>query len=166
MEATDLARKTAEVANRYAGKMEDPRGSNSDHGGPIDQALAYVSLEPGAPYCASECSWWVHLAAGELGVTPEFHKSGSALGLVRANPNLIIKPEDLTAADLPCIGINEHSDHVHGHAFLCVGVDDTGKLQTIDPNSDPHGGREGIGIFLLDIRSTTDAQRICYIRIA
>lgn len=165
MEATDLARKTAEIASRDIGVREIP--PNSNKGPRIEEYLAHVHLEPGAPYCASACSTWIAEAGHEMGLTPEFKKSGSALGIVRANPGLVIKPEEFTAEMIPCLGINEHSDHIHGHAFLIVGVDETtGQLQTIDPNSDPKGSREGGGVWALNIRSTTDAQRVCYIRIA
>lgn len=167
MEATDFARSVAVVAARYIGKMEDPVGSNSDHGGPIDQAQAYCNLTPGHAYCASECSWWIHTAGQETGVTPQFKKSGSALGIVANNPDLVIAKEDFNSSCVPCLGINQDPDGVHGHAFLIVGLDDgTGQLQTIDPNSNPHGAREGIGIFNLDVRNISDPLRTCYVRIA
>ncbi len=67
---------------------------------------------------------------------------------------------------LPCIGINEHSDKIHGHAFLIVGMDDAGQFQTIDPNSSQHGGREGDGVHLLNVRNVSDPERKGYIRSA
>jgi hypothetical protein len=165
VEATDLARKTAEFAVHDRGKMEDPVGSNA--GPAIMPYLLYTGLPAGQPYCASACSLWVHLAAGALDVTPVFKKSGSALGLVRANPSLVIPKEQFDASCVPCIGINVHSDGVHGHAFLIIGFDEaTGALTTVDPNSNPSGSREGIGVFVLNIRNIKDPQRVCYLRIA
>src|SRR5581483_4223432 len=88
---------------------------------------------------------------------------GSALGLWDHNPDLRIAPDQITPADLPVIGINEDADQVHGHAFLVVGLDEaTGKLQTVDPNSNPAGGREGTGVWMLDIRNVRDANRRGY----
>ncbi len=161
-EATDLARKTEEIASRDIGTMEDPPGSN--RGERIEEYLAYTGLAPGNAYCASANSLWVHEAAAELGITPQLRKSGSALGLVRNNPELFFT--EVTAADLPCIGINEDADHVHGHAFLIIGMDENGKFQTIDPNSNPAGAREGTGVWLLNRRTAADANRRGYIRIA
>jgi hypothetical protein len=160
VEATDLARKTEETAAPDVGIRE----VGSNRGPRIEQYLAYCDLGPGNAYCASACSLWVHEAAMVLGVTPKFRKSGSALGLVHNNPDLFTTT--LTPDMLPCIGINEHSDHVHGHAFLIVGMSDGGTLQTIDPNSDPQGSREGTGVWLLGRRTTHDPERKGYIRIA
>jgi hypothetical protein len=160
MEATDLARKTEEIAARDVGQRENP----SNRGPRIDQYQAYTSIVLGSAYCASACSLWVHEAAIELSIIPQFQKSGSALHLWANNPDLQFTT--LTPADLPCVGINEHDDHIHGHAFLIVGMDEaTGQLQTIDPNSDPHGSREGTGVWQLNVRNTADAQRKGYLRI-
>lgn len=163
-EANDLARKTEEVANRDVGQEETDGHNDSPR---IREILAYCNLAPPSPYCASSCSMWVHTAALELGIVPELKKSGSAVHLWTNNPTLQIEPDRITAADLPVIGLNIHADKIHGHAFLCVGVDETtGRLTTIDPNSNANGGSEGTGIYLLQIRSTTDAQRLGYLRIA
>lgn len=145
--------------------MEDPPKSN--RGARIEEYLAYTGLPPGNAYCASANSLWVHEAATELGVPPQFKKSGSAMHLWANNPDLQIAAADLTPDMLPVVGINVDADHVHGHAFLVVGMDTaTGKLQTVDPNSDPAGSREGTGIWALDRRNIADANRVGYIRIA
>jgi hypothetical protein len=164
VEATDLARKTAEIASRDIGIMEDPPGSN--RGPRIEEYLAYTGLPPGNAYCASANSLWVHEAAAELGITPQLKKSGSAIHLFDNNPDLQIAPDALTAEDLPVIGINTDADHIHGHAFLIIGMDEKGTFQTVDPNSNPAGAREGIGVFLLNRRTTADANRRGYLRIA
>jgi hypothetical protein len=162
VEATELARKAGEIASHDIGLRESP--PNSNDGPRIRDALAYCNLAPGNPWCASMCSLWVHEAGAELGVTPKFRKSGSALGLLRRNSDLVF--HDLTAADLPCIGINRHSDGIHGHAFVIVGLGETDGLVTIEPNSNPKGSREGGGCYVLSIRRTDDADRAGYVRIA
>jgi hypothetical protein len=163
MSVTPLALKTAEIASHDVGIMEIPRGSNS--GPRIDDYLAYTGLPLGRAYCASACSLWVHEAAVAINVTPVFLKSGSTLGLVHRNQSL--KIDEVSADAIPCIGINVDSDGIHGHAFLIVGLDDdTGTLQTIDPNSNESGSREGIGVFALARRNLKDHNRLCYLRIA
>jgi len=163
MEATDLARATAEIASHDVGVMEVPLGSN--RGARVDEYQAYTGLPLGSAYCSSACSLWIHEAAQALGVTPEFKKSGSALGVVRNNPDLFFT--ELTSADIPCLGINQDADGQHGHCFLIVGLDEaTGHLQTVDPNSNNGGSREGVGVFLLNRRTVSDPERKGYVRIA
>lgn len=158
-----LAEKTAELASHDVGERETDGTNDSPK---IRQCyLAYLGLTPPSAYCASACSWWVHSGALVLGVTPLFKKSGSAVHLYEINAALTFTK--LTPVDLPCIGINRDPDRIHGHAFLIVGMDEaTGRLQTIDPNSNPNGGREGTGVWALNVRNTNDALRLGYIRIA
>lgn len=165
MEASPLALKTAEFAGHDVGFMEEPLGSND--GPHIRPYLLYTGIKPGDPYCASACSFWVHLAAGALDVTPTFRKSASALGLWANNPTLHIAVADLTPADLPVVAIYDHGGG-KGHATLVVGWDATGTglFQTIDPNSNPQGGREGTGVWALGIRSIHDPQLKGLLRIA
>lgn len=163
MEATDLARKTEEVAARDIGERETDGDNDSPR---IREYQGWTGAKPNSPYCASANSLWVHEAATELGVTPAFKKSARALGLWEKNEGLRIAPADLTPADLPCIGILDH-DGVKGHAYLAIGWDQaSGKIQTIDPNSNPKGSREGGGVYNLNIRSINDAQLKGFIRIA
>jgi hypothetical protein len=167
VESTPLARATEQIANQSVNHLEAPPGSNSDNGGAIDLALAYCSLDPGHAYCASCCSYWIHLAGISLGIVPTFKRSGSAVHLFQINTDLQISKDSLTPSDLPCLGINIHADKIHGHAFLIVGLDvATGVLTTIDPNSDLKGSSEGLGIFLLQRRNVKDADRLGYLRIA
>jgi hypothetical protein len=164
MEATALATKTSEIASHDVGILETPPKSNL--GPRIEQYQDYTGIPHGSAYCASACSLWVHEAAAELGVAPQFKTAGSALHLWSNNPDLQIAPADLTPDMLPVVGINIDDDKIHGHAFLVVGMDDTGKLQTVDPNSDPQGSREGTGVWALDRRTTSDSNRVGYVRIA
>ncbi len=158
---TSLAQKTAELASHDVGERE----VHTNDSPRIRQYQATVHLAPPSPYCAAAVSTWVREAATELKINHTLKFSGSALGLWNSNPELQFN--DLTASDIPCIGIHEHADHVHGHAFLIVGMDEsTGQLQTVDPNSNPQGGREGIGVFALNIRFVDDQELKGYLRIS
>lgn len=144
--------------------METPPKSNL--GPRIEEFQDYTGISHGSAYCASACSLWVHEAAAALGITPTFKKAGSALHLWSNNQDLQIAPDALTAADLPVVGINQDADKIHGHAFLVIGLAEDGTLQTVDPNSDPAGSREGTGVWLLNRRNTSDTARVGYLRIA
>jgi hypothetical protein len=169
MEATDLARKTAEKGNGDVGEREIPENSNRSPR--IDSALNYTGVALGNPYCASLCSLWVKEAGEELGETPEFKKSARALGVWEKNPRLRISVSTLRAdpvsiaAMLPMFFILDHGGG-KGHIYLGVGFDETTrKIQSIDPNSNPKGSREGGGVYALNIRSLDDEQLIGAIRI-
>ena len=158
---TDLQAKTKAIAQLDIGVRETDGENNSPR---IRQYLAHCNLVPPSAYCASACSTWVHEASQQLNIIPQFIKAGSALHLFNNNPQLQISPSDLTADDLPVIGINEDIDQIHGHAFVVTGLNGT-QLTTIDPNSNDQGSSHGIGVFLLHIRRTTDTNRKGYIRI-
>lgn len=154
-EASELARTTEQIANQDVGERETDGPNDSPR---IREYQGYTGAKPNSPYCASANSLWVHEAGVKLGVKPKLKKSARALGLWERNLDLQIKPEDFTAACLPCIVILDH-DGTKGHAYLAIGYDEvTGKIQSIDPNSNPAGSREGGGVYLLNIRSIHDKQ--------
>lgn len=52
------------------------------------------------------------------------------------------------------------------YLYLAVGLDETtGHIQSVDPNSNPKGSREGGGVYALNIRTLDDAQLLGFIRI-
>ena len=159
--ASELARKTAEMAARDVGERETDGQNDSPR---VRQYQQTVGLAPGDPYCAAAVSTWVKEAATGLGAVPTFRASGSALGLLRNN--LASTFQRLTEDEIPCIAIYRHSDAVHGHALLVVGYDPaTGKFQSIEANSNGAGSREGQGVYALDIRNVNDRQLAGFIRI-
>lgn len=162
--STELKYKVAELASHEIGVVEQP--VNSNKGPQIEYYQKTVGLTPGNAYCAAFISTMIRDAAIELNVTPTFKKSARALGLWERNEVLQIKKEDLTPAMLPCVGIHDHGDG-HGHAYLAIGYDPaTGKIQSVDPNSNPHGSYNGGGVHVLDIRSIHDAELKGFIQIA
>lgn len=157
--ATDLARKAAELFSHDVGQREITKNDSPR----IRVYQSFVHIPPGSPYCAAAISTVINEAGQANGVVPRFRKSGSALSLLRLNASLVF--QNLTEDDIPCIGIYRH-DAIHGHAVMIVGYDPaTGKLQTIEANSNGTGSREGQGVYALDIRNIKDIQLAGLIRI-
>ncbi len=157
--ATNLARKTAEIASRDVGEVSE-HGKNTGH----FRITAYqmtVHITPGQPYCAAAVSCWIREAGSELDQKVFFKPSASALGLLRHNQALIIPLEELGPDHLPCVGVIDHGKG-NGHAFLIVGMNETKELQTIEANTngvtDPGqvGSREGQGVRALNTRKVSN----------
>ena len=157
--ATDLARKAAELFLHDVGIREI---TQNDHPR-IRVYQSFVHIPPGSHYCAAAISTVIHEAGLANRVVPRFRKSGSALSLFRLNAALVF--QNLTEDDIPCVGIYRH-DAIRGHAVMFIGYDPvTGKLQTIEANSNGAGSREGQGVYALDIRNIKDIQLAGLIRI-
>jgi hypothetical protein len=164
VEATELARKTGEIASHDIGLLERP--TNSNRHPRIDAAHAYCGSTLGQPYCAALSSLWVHDAATALGVTPQFRKSARALGLWERNTDLRITPADLQPSHLPCFAILDHG-HGRGHVYLVVGLNEA-KTQAVavDPNTTPKGdSRNGGGVYATT-RPLTDPRLVGFVRIS
>ncbi len=146
--ASDLARKAAEIASHDIGIHEVGRND----GVRIRQYQKTVGISPPLPYCAAAVCTWIREAEIELGQVAQFKRSASALRLLALNSHLAFEPEELTAEDIPAVGVIDH-DGVRGHAFLIVGMTETGRLQTIEANTDADGSREGDGIYEKDSRN-------------
>lgn len=145
--ANDLARKTAEIANRDVGVREQPPGSND--GPRIREYLATCGLGPGHPYCSCAVCTWVREAGTELQVVIRMAISASALHLLANNGALAFEPETITDQDIPCVFVIDHGGG-KGHTGLIVGRsgDGTGLVQTIEANTNPAGSREGDGVYV------------------
>jgi len=156
-----LAEKTAEIARSQIGVEEHPRGSNS--GPEVDDYLKSVHLPPGNSWCAAFVSWCVQKATAAIGGDggpPQFRGSGSALGLLQANPHLIV---DEPADEACYVFVHEDSDHVHGHTGFVTGpLGDDGAYPTTEGNTNEGGSREGYGVFA---RSRRPAEIKAYLRI-
>jgi hypothetical protein len=147
--ASDLARKTAEIASHDIGIHEVGRND----GVRIRQYQKTVGISPPLPYCSAAVCTWVREAEIELGQVAQFKRSASALRLLALNSHLAFEPEELTPSDIPCVFVIDH-DGVRGHAGLIVGMNDTGGgLQTIEANTDADGSREGDGVYAKSSRN-------------
>jgi hypothetical protein len=144
---TALGRKIAEVAARYVGVEEQPRGSN--RGAYIDAFLRFVGLPPGNPWCTAFVSFAVHKAAEELGTTTDFPKTGWTPTLfswaqrqnrliTSAEINTGVKPQEgwIALFYFPALGRVAHSGIVVKRLPL-------GAVVTIEGNTNDDGSREG-----------------------
>lgn len=154
--ATELARKTAELANHDVGERESLGKNDSPR---IRVMGRTCNVKPPAPYCACAVCTWIQEAAQELGWPVRFRKSARAMGLAENNPTLRHDPHVLEPDMIPCVGVIDHGGGT-GHAFLIIGMSDNGDLQTIEANSNGAGARDGQGIYALNIRHVKDLKWI------
>lgn len=161
-EATDLARKTAEIASHDIGIRET--GKNS--GKRIKQYLATVGLKKeGHPYCIAAVCTWIKEAAAAGGVKQELLFSPSCLRFLdyAVKTNHAFPITELTPGMLPCVFIIDHGKG-KGHAGLAIGVTDDGlELETIEANTNPSGSREGDGVYS---RTRQISEIAAFVRIA
>ena len=145
-EATDLARKTAEMASHDIGIRETGRNS----GKRIKQYLATVGLkQEGHPYCIAAVCTWIKEAAAAGGVKQELLFSPSCLRFLdyAVKTNHAFLPSELAPGRLPCVFIIDHGKG-KGHAGLVIGVSEDGVLlDTIEANTNPSGSRDGDGVY-------------------
>src|SRR5678809_581871 len=153
MEATDLARKTAERAARDIGIRE--KGKNA--GKRIEQYQATVGIKKGQPYCIAAVCTWIKEACAELGCGHEILFSYSCMRFLEyaRKTGHAMMPSELGPEHLPCVGIVDHGKGL-GHAFLIVGMDDYGDLVTIEANTNGGGSRDGDGVYNRSDRKITD----------
>lgn len=155
--SSDLARVVLEIARTQLHVREQPPGSN--RGPEVDQYVQSVGLQPSGkfPWCVCFIYFCYQKAAEQLGIENPMIKTGGVLdlwnragaaGVPRVlhdsainNPTLI-KPGQIFIIDTPPPG-------GAGHAGLVEKVV-SGKLVTIEGNTNDNGSREGIGVFLRD----------------
>ncbi len=161
-EATDLARKTAEMASHDIGIRET--GKNS--GKRIKQYLATVGLkQEGHPYCIAAVCTWIKEAAAAGGVKPELLFSPSCIRFLdyAAKTHHVLLPPEITPGMLPAVFIIDHGKG-KGHAGLAIGMSDDGlTLDTIEANTNPSGSREGDGVYA---RTRQLSEIVAFVRIA
>jgi len=147
------------VASAMVGIREVPEGSNK--GPQIDLLLKSVGLNPGYAWCAAFAYWCFREASRQLVVKNPCPKNAGVLnmwdlagykesGLTRitaaqakANPALV-KPGMLGLLDL---------GKRQGHIFFVENVAPTGRLGTIEGNTNEGLSREGVGVFRLNRRT-------------
>lgn len=153
MEATDLARKTAEIANRDVAARVRETGKN--RGKRIEQYQATVGAKTGAAYCIAAICTWIKEACAELQVKHEILFSPSCLRFLEyaKKTGHAFEPSELTPGMIPCVGIIDHGKGL-GHAMLIVGMQDDhllqdyGDLTTIEANTGSGDlSRDGDGVY-------------------
>ncbi|HKP96804.1 MAG TPA: CHAP domain-containing protein [Fibrobacteria bacterium] len=144
-----LLSKALREAASQDGVMERPPGSNS--GPEVDAYLASVGLGPGQYWCASFVYWCFQRASRKLGVPNPLIKTGGCLDHWNRTKGKKIKTADATANPgllLPGqIFIINHGGG-NGHTGMVEKVEG-GFIDTIEGNSNPEGGSNGIGVFRL-----------------
>src|SRR5678809_680982 len=108
MEATDLARKTAELAARDIGIRE--KGKNA--GKRIEQYQATVGIKKGQPYCIAAVCTWIKEACAELGIKHEILFSPSCMRFLEyaRKTGHAMMPSELGPEHLPCVCLLYTSD--------------------------------------------------------
>lgn len=145
--ATLLGKQTAEVAKRYLGVEEQPRGSN--RGPHIDDFLKFVGLPPGNPWCTAFVSYCVHKAASEIGATINFPRTGWTPALLTwaRKQNRLITRNEIEAGVKPHPGWVALIYYPNLHRVAHSGVVERnlplGLVATIEGNTNNDGSREG-----------------------
>ena len=161
MEATDLARKTAEIASRDVAARV--RETSKNRGKRIEQYQATVGAKTGAAYCIAAICTWVKEACNELQCKHEILFSPSCLRFLEYAKKTAhaFLPSELKPEMIPCIGIIDHGKGL-GHAVLIIGMDDFEdgggtKLATIEANTGSGDlSRDGDGVYAKNVRLLVD----------
>jgi hypothetical protein len=143
----DLLTEAVKIAHSQIGIMEKPPGSN--RGPEVDMYLKTCGCDPGNFWCASFVYWCFDQAAKKLGrQNPVFKTPGC---LPHWNKTTAKKIPTAAAINNPGllkpgqIFIIDHGGGM-GHTGIVERVEG-GFIDTIEGNSDPTGGRNGIGVF-------------------
>ena len=148
--ASPLARKALDVAISQMGVSEVPLGSND--GPEVKLYLASIGLGPGYAWCAAFVYWCTQKACTINGATNPLKKTGGVQAMFKAATGKGLQKIDsgvkfLTAEDVR-----------PGDIFIMIfkgGLGHTGFIEkvsgtdifTVEGNTDPAGGREGVGVY-------------------
>ena len=163
---SDLAQAVLDVARSQIGVLEQPLGSN--RGPQVDQYVRATGLEPSGhfPWCVCFAFFCFKQAAENLGRANPMIKTAGVLDLwnqaghldvprvtmdqAMNNPTLV-QPGQIFVIDTPPPG-------GAGHAGLVEKVI-SGKLVTIEGNTNDNGSREGIGVFRREQRKISSINK-------
>lgn len=151
-----LAKAALAKAASQIGVMEKPPGSNS--GPEVDAYLTSVGVGSGNAWCAAFVWWCTNEAASELGTPNRLPKSAGVLDMWRkahkAGLPCITKQEAIANTGLVTSGMLFIMNFGGGlgHVGFVEGFE-SGRLVTIEGNSNDGGSREGIGVFRLRRRT-------------
>jgi hypothetical protein len=163
--ATDLARAVLDIARSQIGVLEQPLGSN--RGPEVDQYVRATGLDPGdVAWCVCFAFFCFKQASENLGRANPMIKTAGVLDLwnragnqhvprvttneAMNNPALV-HPGQIFVIDTPPPGGK-------GHAGIVEQVL-SGKLVTIEGNTNDNGSREGIGVFRREQRKISSINK-------
>ena len=145
--ATLLGRQVVDVARRYIGVEEQPRGSN--RGPHINDFLAHAGLPPGNPWCTAFVSFCIHKAAAEIGIETNFPRTGWTPALLpwARKENKLITRNEIEAGVKPKPGwvalfYYPNLQRV-AHSGIVERTLPIGIVVTIEGNTNNEGSREG-----------------------
>jgi peptidoglycan hydrolase-like protein with peptidoglycan-binding domain len=164
--ATDLAQAVLDVARSQIGVREQPLGSN--RGPEVDQYVRATGLNPSGrfPWCVCFAFFCFKQAAESLGRANPMIRTAGVLdlwngagnqGVPRVTTNqamnnpALVHPGQIFVIDTPPPG-------GAGHAGLVEQVL-SGKLVTIEGNTNDNGSREGIGVFRREQRKISSINK-------
>jgi peptidoglycan hydrolase-like protein with peptidoglycan-binding domain len=145
--SNQLLTEALKIAISQIGVMEDPPGSNK--GKKVEEYQASVGLGAGTFWCAAFMYWCFQKASEQLNRKNPVLKTGhcmthwnnsTAKKILAADA--VNKPSLLKPGQIFLI----NTGGSHGHTGMIESVDG-GFIHTIEGNSDPAGGRNGIGVF-------------------
>lgn len=118
-----------------------------EEGGPnrgprIEEYLRSVGLEPGNPWCMAFCFWTVEQAARRLGMPNPLIRTGACVEAYNWADDRGFLVEHAQRGD---IGIMLFGNG-KGHAFV-ITSNASGRYVTVEGNTNPHGSREGDGVY-------------------
>lgn len=135
------------IARSQIGVMEEPPGSN--RGKTVEKYQASVNLPPGTYWCAAFVYWCFQKAADNLKRKNPVFKTGHCMTHWNKTTGKKILAAD--AVNNPSLVKPGHifiinTGGSHGHTGLVEKVEG-GFIHTIEGNTDPAGGDNGIGVF-------------------
>ena len=144
-----------EIANNEIGTREVPLGSNK--GPKVKAYLNSVGLDEGFFWCAAFVYWCAEQAAQKLNRTNPVYKTAGCLSHWNNTTATKVKTADaINNTALVKVGSIFIIDHGAGmgHTGIVTGVHG-GFINTIEGNSNPEGGSNGIGVFALERKINT-----------
>jgi hypothetical protein len=147
-ETSNLILKEAlDIAKSQIGEMEDQHVSN--RGKKVTEYLNSVGLDGGFFWCAAFVYWCYNKASEKLGRKNPLYKTGHCMTHWNKTPGkkiltaeVLSKPSLLKPGQIFIINTGGSSGHTGFIEWI-----EGGFIHTIEGNSDPEGGRNGIGVF-------------------
>lgn len=153
----DLGLEALRIAFTYVGQSESPLGSNR---GPfVDNCNVAAGVPLGSPWCVSFAYFCVELACRRLKkpINEAMLRTGSSSALARwarSKKRLVSRP---TAGDLfVCIGGETGYYHT---GFVASELNADGLFETVEGNSDPAGGANGVKVVYRKVGRRLDSCR-------
>lgn len=155
---SSLAAKALAVAVGEIGKMEMPIGSNG--GADVDKYLDSTGLGTGYFWCMAFVHWCFMEAANQLGTANPFPKTAGVLDAWNKSSGKRISKStalgNLSLVKPGAVFILDYGTGLGHTGFVSENVG--GALTTVEGNTNPSGGSNGIGVFQLKKRNVSNSM--------